>query len=1125
MKQNKPLLWAIAILLFMALPILAQPAPVLPVDNATGIAKTPTFTWLAQPGATSYRLQVATDVAFTNIVFNANVGNVVLYVVTSPVLDDGTDYYWHVKSDLTSSYSATRKLTTIETPTLVSPADATIALCENPTLTWNTVEGATNYYIEIWTPAFAGTLVESSVEVAGVGPTQSFTPTLVQSWGSTFEWAVRAQDNAAPGNWTGWSPRWTFDLLGVPTLVSPADLATCQPLGNTLSWSAVPGATNYEIQVATDAGFTNLKNWNTGWGSTSYLTTFDRYDYNSVYYWRVRANNGLCDGGWSTTFSYTTIIDVTTLLTPVNYQGGVSLEPTFTWDDISGETGYQVKIFSDVGLLNLVYSSVMLGADVTTFTVPYAEPGILANSTEYFWVVEASNACMTTQSVANRFTTVDIIEPFLGWPTGCAVMYTASVNFSWFLNQAYPGVTFDLLVDTDPAMAAPTTIASGLTNTYLDYAGLLPGTLYYWRILAYASSGAKAGYSAIECFNTFGDPGLYPPIPSYPLGVQPAPNEIYTLTPTLYWYLNGPATNLIFDVQLFIWHEDPLTATEILTASVGGFGTTGDLYLTVPGGLLSAGNDYKWRVRSKNIVTSETSVWSDFNFFRPVGNSLLRIPVPSYPIGGIDIYTLAPTFYWYVNGPASSVEFDIIYSTVDPGIGGFPDGAAPSGHTSFMYFTPGAPLLPGQTYYWAVRSTYMGNHSEWSDTETFVTYGQNGDITPILTYPIDGTTVWTLNPTGWWYTDAPGAVLFEIEVRAGALTATANYGPTANFFFPFAGLLPGTHYNWAVRAFNGTTWSAWSAPEDFYTYGGAVTDIMPIQTYPIGGPTVYTNEPTLYWFTNSGYSPLTFSVEIYWDPAGSVLVTAPFAAGVDVNNFTVPNGVLVSGATYYWQVFASDGVITVGSGIESFVTAAGNRPVIPIAGSPAHNVKLSSQTATLSWFLPTQSESSLSYDLEISTSADLSNAVSVKGLTSSNYKLNLESNQTYYWRVRSSIESGDASKFSNGANFRTGDLITSAENTPVIPKAFAVAQNYPNPFNPTTTIRIELPENGIVSIKIFNMLGQEVKTLLNSEKSPGIYDVVWNGDDNFGNKVSTGTYIYRVISGENVFSKKMILMK
>ena len=94
-----------------------------------------------------------------------------------------------------------------------------------------------------------------------------------------------------------------------------------------------------------------------------------------------------------------------------------------------------------------------------------------------------------------------------------------------------------------------------------------------------------------------------------------------------------------------------------------------------------------------------------------------------------------------------------------------------------------------------------------------------------------------------------------------------------------------------------------------------------------------------------------------------------------------------------------------------------------------------------------------------------------------------------------------------------------------IPTSFEVSQNYPNPFNPVTVINYALPKSALVSIKIYNMLGQEVKTLVNSEKSAGTYSVQWGGDNNYGQQVSSGTYIYRVIAGEYSRTLKMILVK
>ncbi len=95
----------------------------------------------------------------------------------------------------------------------------------------------------------------------------------------------------------------------------------------------------------------------------------------------------------------------------------------------------------------------------------------------------------------------------------------------------------------------------------------------------------------------------------------------------------------------------------------------------------------------------------------------------------------------------------------------------------------------------------------------------------------------------------------------------------------------------------------------------------------------------------------------------------------------------------------------------------------------------------------------------------------------------------------------------------------------LIPDKFAVYQNYPNPFNPSTVISYALPKSSKVKVIIYDMLGREVKTLVNNFESSGNHEVVWNGDNNYGQKVASGAYIFRVVAGNNIATKKMILLK
>jgi len=106
-----------------------------------------------------------------------------------------------------------------------------------------------------------------------------------------------------------------------------------------------------------------------------------------------------------------------------------------------------------------------------------------------------------------------------------------------------------------------------------------------------------------------------------------------------------------------------------------------------------------------------------------------------------------------------------------------------------------------------------------------------------------------------------------------------------------------------------------------------------------------------------------------------------------------------------------------------------------------------------------------------------------------------------------------------------GAITTSIANKPAVPTTYTLSQNYPNPFNPTTTIQYGIVNEGHVSLIIYNILGQEIKTLVNTNQNAGFYSLYWNGLNNNNQMVSSGVYIYRIISEDFVKSKKMIYLK
>jgi len=112
-------------------------------------------------------------------------------------------------------------------------------------------------------------------------------------------------------------------------------------------------------------------------------------------------------------------------------------------------------------------------------------------------------------------------------------------------------------------------------------------------------------------------------------------------------------------------------------------------------------------------------------------------------------------------------------------------------------------------------------------------------------------------------------------------------------------------------------------------------------------------------------------------------------------------------------------------------------------------------------------------------------------------------------------------------NAKLNDELSSSLNAKVreIPSEFALSQNYPNPFNPTTTIKFAIANDARVNLVVYDMLGQKVRTLIDNEQEAGYYSVRWDGTNDFGSKVSSGIYIYRLQAGNFVQTMKMNLMK
>ncbi|MGD8781186.1 MAG: T9SS type A sorting domain-containing protein [Ignavibacteria bacterium] len=118
------------------------------------------------------------------------------------------------------------------------------------------------------------------------------------------------------------------------------------------------------------------------------------------------------------------------------------------------------------------------------------------------------------------------------------------------------------------------------------------------------------------------------------------------------------------------------------------------------------------------------------------------------------------------------------------------------------------------------------------------------------------------------------------------------------------------------------------------------------------------------------------------------------------------------------------------------------------------------------------------------------------------------------------IEGFEPITYSNFSEVIIEDVVTEVKENTSIPTEYGLSQNYPNPFNPSTSIEYQVSSYENVTIKVYDILGNEIKTLVNEKKSPGTYNIVFNAEG-----VSSGVYFYRMVSKSFVETKKMLLLR
>ena len=231
---------------------------------------------------------------------------------------------------------------------------------------------------------------------------------------------------------------------------------------------------------------------------------------------------------------------------------------------------------------------------------------------------------------------------------------------------------------------------------------------------------------------------------------------------------------------------------------------------------------------------------------------------------------------------------------------------------------------------------------------------------------------------------------------------------------------------------------------------------------------------------------------------------------------------------YYWRVRAyENGVLGAFNGAYSFTTMS-NLPPAPGLVFPKLSTVGIPREVTFQW---KPSPSASQYRIQVSTSTQAYTSGDSAGEftsliadttvadTSVQLAAPLAANTIYYWHV-SAIDTNGMGEFSSNWEFKTGVGLTAVNEPNGLPKTFALMQNYPNPFNPTTMITYSLPKAQMVTLEVYNVLGEKVATLVNAHQSAGVYEVNFNAD-----RFASGVYLYILRTNNFSAVHKMLFLK
>jgi Zn-dependent metalloprotease len=596
---------------------------------------------------------------------------------------------------------------------------------------------------------------------------------------------------------------------GTPVLSTPANGSLVTNYQPKLDWKDAANAVRYELQVATDTGFTKLIFSASDLAISEYRFT-SSLAANTRHYWRVRSYNGIdAASPWSPTWSFRTALLPPVIEAPADGSTPGSLRPTFRWTASPGAASYRVVISTSPN-----FSTPLV--DITDTVTSYTPATNLPANVPVYWRVRAygSNPSAWASSSFNSPNPPN--NPGLSSPANNAIVYNYTPTLKWNPASIPTGApalaSYHLQFDDDADFSSPLYDQPGLTErTFTVPNSISANQKFYWRVKAVNVDGQYSTWSSRSLRTAIVPPALLSPASDFVTN---------SLRPVFEWSSSPGATSYTLVVSTLADFTTPLIN---ITQTATNYTPTVDL----PTGAM-----LYWRVRANG---TNPSAWTASSFMIPVPPTK---PGLASPAGNALVRHDAITLKWNASVIAAGAPALACYQVQFDDTADFSSLLYQAETTERTFTIPDA-LPTNQKFYWRVRAVnILGQYSSWSSRAL-----RTRIIPPIIAAPAAGSIQDSLRPTFTW-APSPYATSYTLMISTFSDFSSPLVNVTINTtsYLPSANLPPGTVIYWRVKA-NGTNPSLWSTSS--FTTPNPPNN--PALSSPANNARVNTYMPTLKW--------------------------------------------------------------------------------------------------------------------------------------------------------------------------------------------------------------------------------------------------------------------------------------